>query len=99
MELIDLKQDFIEDLIQHYGTEHQLLKVVEELNELAVEIIKLVNDGNQANTILLERADVEITLRQLDTICGFTNQDINHAVLIKTSRQEERMKHENETPR
>jgi hypothetical protein len=61
------------DAINCFGEDHQLLKCAEELNELAAEILGYVTrkqaGGNpEPHKIMCEKADVEITLKQLGMI-------------------------------
>lgn len=61
------------DAIKHYGEDHQLMKCAEELNELAAAIIGYVmrkQEGGspQPHRIMCEKADVEITLKQVGMI-------------------------------
>lgn len=69
--------------IRRYGETHQIMKAIEELNELAVELSKLVElhlTGEAVNNTALagraralitgEMADVSITMEQLTLMLG-----------------------------
>lgn len=54
--------------VKHFGRRAQLLKVAEELRELAAECDLAANGEGNADRLALERADVEITLYQFDNL-------------------------------
>lgn len=61
------------DAIAHYGEDHQLMKCAEELNEMAAAIIGYVTRKQEGGSpephrIMCEKADVEITMKQLGMI-------------------------------
>lgn len=91
-------------IADHYGEEHQMLKAVEEMSELAQMIIKAVNDPPndkfQAETMkddmLSELADVIIMTEQLvkyvaDNYCATL---LDGMINSKINRQLERMERE-----
>lgn len=93
-------------IADHYGEEHQMLKAVEEMAELAQVLIKAVNDPPndkfQAETMkdemLSELADVIIMTEQLvkyvaDNDCATILDGIINS---KLNRQLERMEREND---
>lgn len=93
-------------IADHYGENHQMLKAVEEMAELAQAIVKAVNDPPndkfQAETMkdemLSELADVIIMTEQLvkyidDNDCM---SDLNGMIKSKLNRQLERMEREND---
>lgn len=53
-----------------YGREEQLVKAVEELNELAVELMHYRERGGSADAVREEIADASIMLDQLTLIFG-----------------------------
>lgn len=54
--------------VDHFGRRAQLLKVAEELRELADECEAAANGGSSMDALALERADVEVMLYQLDEL-------------------------------
>ena len=56
----------IQDIINHYKKEDQVLQAVEEMSELTKELIKNINRNKENEAeIILEIADVQIMLMQL----------------------------------
>lgn len=91
-------------IADHYGENHQMLKAVEEMSELAQVIIKAVNDPpndkSQAemmkDKMLSELADVIIMTEQLvkyvaDNDCATL---LGGMINVKLKRQLERMEEE-----
>lgn len=58
------------NVIDQFGTIHQLNMVVEEMSELTKEICKVKRGKGSLNDIISEIADVKITLEQLIIIIG-----------------------------
>lgn len=60
----------IQKAIEHYGTEHQLLKLIEEMGELTSSIIKYIQTGSQVElgNVRAEKTDVKILLDQLELV-------------------------------
>lgn len=58
----------LQKAIEHYGVEHQLNKVQEELGELITAISKWRNKDASINEVVDEIVDVEIMLEQLEII-------------------------------
>lgn len=57
------------DIINHYGKEHQLVKLIEELSELSHPVSRRILDGKWNKVQLLEElADVYVMLEQLKII-------------------------------
>ncbi len=54
--------------IRHFGERHQMLKLVEELNELGSAILKYTLEGHGKLNVFEEVADVEILLKQIRLI-------------------------------
>lgn len=76
-------------IFEHYGANHQLLKLAEECSELSAAIVKYVNDedGN-IESIFFEMADVLILIRQFQLASG---DEIENAALQKIQRQLEKI--------
>ena len=68
-------QDYevLQTAIDHYGSERQIDKAIEEMSELTKALLKLRLVKNEQNTesVLEEMADVEIMLDQLKLIFGY----------------------------
>lgn len=66
------KSEFYARLIEHLGVENQLMKAVEELNELGQAICKSCSKGENKikciEQVVEEIADVEIMLEQVKQI-------------------------------
>jgi len=79
-----------ERIFEHYGTNHQLLKLAEECSELSAAIVKYVNnEGGSIEKIISEIADVLILIRQFQLNSG---NEIEAVVLQKMQRQLDRIK-------
>lgn len=73
-------------IIDHYGTDTQKVKAIEELSELQKEIAKdLIGQGNIENAAE-EIADVQIMLRQLQMIYEIENDDVEKIMREKILR-------------
>lgn len=64
-------KEILQQAIQKWGKQAQLLMVLEEMSELQKEILKNINRGkDNLDAIVDETADVEIMLEQLKYIYG-----------------------------
>lgn len=61
-------REILQEAIDRYGTESQLMMVLEEMSELQKEICKWFRGKRDRDAIADEVADVEITLAQLKMI-------------------------------
>lgn len=85
----------IQDIINHYKKEDQVLQTVEEMSELTKELIKNINRNKDNETeIILEIADVQIMLMQLIEIYKIDGNKLLGAIEYKLLRQKERMENE-----
>lgn len=86
----------LEDIIKHYGREHQQLKAVEEMAELTQAIAKHLNAddpiGPTLENVKEELADVKVMVDQLLIIYGEDN--VLEIVKEKIERQKVRMLNE-----
>lgn len=65
----DLPIEKAEQIIRHYGAEHQLMILVEECSELIKEACKCMRDGKPYSADMVEEmADVQIMLMQFRRI-------------------------------
>lgn len=88
----------IQDIINHYKKEDQVLQAVEEMSELTKELIKNINRNKENEAeIILEIADVQIMLMQLIEIYKIDGNKLLGAMEYKLLRQKERMENESKT--
>lgn len=73
--LADHRREICLRAIDHFGTEHQKWKMVEELGELLVEIAREHTGRGDKEAIREELADVIIMCEQLRLIYGGTETD------------------------
>lgn len=85
----------IQDIINHYKKEDQVLQAVEEMSELTKELIKNINRNKENEAeITLEIADVIIMLMQLIEIYKIDGNKLLGAIEYKLLRQKERIENE-----
>lgn len=88
----------IQDIINHYKKEDQVLQAVEEMSELTKELIKNINRNKENEAeIILEIADVQIMLMQLIEIYKIDGNKLLGAMEYKLLRQKERMENDSKT--
>lgn len=81
----------LNEIVDHYGAEHQQEKAVEELQELVEEIKDALAGENNRKCIIDEIADVEVMINQLKMIfCCFG--EVEERIEFKISRQLKRMR-------
>lgn len=69
MDLTDAQKEVCRQAVEKFGRRRQVLKVAEELRELAYELEAAAHGmGTTTERIIDERADVEIMLYQLDEL-------------------------------
>ena len=51
--------------LKHFGAEHQMLKMVEECNELANALMHYIDKRATADEVITELADVVVMLREV----------------------------------
>ena len=74
----------LEGAIAKFGTQAQIAKAVEELNELAVELARHLNGQAKVENIREEMADAFIMLNQMEMIFG----DVSDVEIRKLERLE-----------
>lgn len=74
----------LEGAIETFGTAAQILKAIEELGELTVELARAMNNLTSTDAIREELADVYIVLNQLQLIYG----DVTEIEIDKLERLE-----------
>ena len=84
--------DMFERIIEEYGVENQLNKLVEEMGELTVEVMKL-RAGEHLNNdrVLNELADVLNVALQILIVWDTDPYDIKERMYVKLERQMERI--------
>lgn len=85
----------IQDIVNKYSKEEQVLQAIEEMSELTKELIKNINRNKQNETeIILEVADVEIMLAQLILIYDIDPEKLQGAIEYKLLRQKARIEND-----
>lgn len=74
----------LEGAIAKFGTQAQIAKAVEELNELAAELARHLNGQAKVENIREEMADAFIMLNQMEMIFG----DVSDVEICKLERLE-----------
>ena len=85
--------DFYNKIIEKFGENNQVLKCVEELNELAQVLCKLNSadtGGVTLDKVIEEIADVEIMLNQVKIILNISENDIESMKNYKIMRTAKR---------
>lgn len=87
--------EIIQQIVNKYDKNSQVLQTVEEMSELTKELIKNINRNkdNEAE-IILEIADVQIMLMQLIEIYKIDGNKLLGAIEYKLLRQKERIENE-----
>lgn len=83
--------DNLKQIAVHYGRQAQMVKCVEELNELAVALLH-----NDYDNIVEEMADVEIMLAQVKFLMGIPDGVVSEIMWNKIVRQQARLEGGNE---
>jgi len=89
----DERAEAYEEIISYYGAGRQIFKAIEELAELAKELVKM--EDQDTDNITEEIADVTIMLEQLRLIFD-CNEDVKEVMHRKISRTLDRMLDEDE---
>lgn len=78
--------------IDHYGTENQIRKAIEEMAELTKEICKLYPGGGTTRDRMVDEiADVTIMMEQLRILFN-VNSDVQERIDFKVSRLADRIR-------
>ena len=78
------------EAIENFGAKKQVLKAIEELAELQVELAKSLNEID--SNIDEELGDVEYMLFQIKEIYNISKSEIDDCILRKAKRLEKRIK-------
>lgn len=88
IEMVDMGNQILE----HYGIENQLSKLVEEMGELTVELMKMRTGEHPDNDRMMnELADVLNIAMQILMVWDIEPYDINERMYAKLERQIERI--------
>lgn len=77
-------------IIAHYGSTAQIIKAMEELSELIVELAKILNKQGDIARIAEEMADVHVMLDQLQLILNIEDkilEDIATEKILRTLKK------------
>jgi hypothetical protein len=82
-----------EKAVYHYGEDSQIIKCIEELSELIVQLSKYQNGKNNIAEIAEEIADSRIMLEQMEIVfnCSAT---VKRNIGTKLNRLEQRIKND-----
>lgn len=86
----------IKAIADHYGLKHQLIKTVEELNELSIECAKGWEKAEITTYLISEVADVLVMITQILYLGKFDWKDVKEIMEYKVDRQLRRIKDEEE---
>lgn len=80
------------EAIKLYGSENQLVKAMEEMAELTVEISKNIAGENNRERVIEEWNDVMIMLEQMGIIFKITKKEVAKYRFFKLERLRERIR-------
>ena len=82
------------DILEHYGTEHQIIKAMEELGELQTVLARWLNKDERVCRldVITEIADVKIMTEQM--AWAFGKAEVDEEIWSKMERQGERIETE-----
>ena len=86
MNFIISQKEQLQEIVNHYGADHQKDKLFEEMAELQKEVCKEKDGKGDIPHIAEELADVSIMLRQMQIIYGITDEQIEQVVQEKIER-------------
>lgn len=80
--------------LKHFGAEHQMLKMVEECNELANALMHYMDNRATADEVITELADVVVMLNQM--VIAFGIPQTEEEIERKYARLKGRIENERE---
>jgi hypothetical protein len=83
-----MNKEILHKAIEHYGIDYQVLKAMEEIDELRYELYRPLKE---VEYIIDEIADVTIMLEQLKLIYN-CEKEVNERIEFKIDRLEKRIK-------
>lgn len=78
----------INDAIAHYGAQHQMIVVIEELAELQKEITKTFRGKLDRKHLIEELADVKIVQEYIPILFDITDDELDAEITKKLERLE-----------
>lgn len=81
-------------IINHYGTDKQVIVWIEELSELTKELCKFQRNGYFSENAKLEVTDVEVCLDQIKLVMNYLKEEQEKNYNFKVDRTIERIKGE-----
>lgn len=90
------KKDLYKKIINHYGNFNQILKTVEELNELSLELLKYIEGKDRTDIfkIIEEIADVEFCIEKIIMIFNINLDSLKEMKELKIKRLLKRIENE-----
>lgn len=79
-------KSIIEAAILHYGMEQESIVCIEECSELQKEITKQLRGQGNRTALVLEMADVLVSIELLKKMYGISDDVVNDAIRIKQRR-------------
>lgn len=87
------QMEVLEKAVDKYGKKAQVLQAIEEMSELTKELVKNINRGqDNIKDIILEIADVQITLYELIIIYTKEDNDFGDKLLGAIEYKIQRLK-------
>lgn len=87
------QMEVLEKSVEKYGKKAQVLQAIEEMSELTKELVKNINRGqDNIKDIILEIADVQITLYELIIIYKKEDNDFGDKLLGAIEYKIQRLK-------
>lgn len=86
MNFIISQKEQLQEIIDHYGADHQKDKLFEEMAELQKEVCKEKDGKGNIQHIAEEMADVNIMLQQMQLIYGITDEKVEMEAQKKIER-------------
>mgnify|MGYP003533033289 CR=1 FL=1 len=84
----------IRTIADHYGLSNQLMKTVEELNELSIECAKSWGKKEIRDNLISEVADVLVMITQIIYLGKIEWKEVEDVMKYKVDRQIQRIKEE-----
>lgn len=79
------------EVIEHYGWKHQVVKLIDEMNELKVELLRYVDKKDNLDLLIDEFGDVLNMIEQFEIIAKekelFTHLDVDKVQNYKMKRE------------
>ena len=67
-----------------------LIIVMEEFNEVAMEVSKYIRGKDNKTELLEELADAYMCIKYIQCICNISDEELNKAINVKAQRQKNR---------